>query len=254
MKELLSESPYHYLEEIRGFLLSEFGVLVPPSTISRTVSRIRWSKKVIRRKAKEKDRDLGDFYVYKISRFHSWQLVFVDESGCDKRAGSRRTGWSPRGVTPVQVEPFRRGKRYQILPAYNQDSVVLAKVVRGPTNTDVFEDFLSHPLPLCGRWPEANSVLITDNASFHHSARIKRMCQDAGVLLVYLPPYSPDFNPIEEFFAELKRFIRKTWIWHAASYQPNFGEFQRWCLSEVGSRQHSARGHLRHARLTVEEQ
>lgn len=53
----------------------------------------------------------------------------------------------------------------------------------------------------CGKWPEPKSVM--DNASFHHSGRIVLMCADAGVKLVYLPPYSPDLNPIEDFFAEL---------------------------------------------------
>jgi transposase len=48
-----------------------------------------------------------------------------------------------------------------------------------------------------------------DNASFHHSDRIEEMCRDAGVKVVYLPPYSPDLNPIEELFAELKAFIEK---------------------------------------------
>ena len=215
MKELLSKSPHYYLEEIQGFLLSEFGVLVSPSTISRTMSRIHWSKKIMRQKAKERNPDLRDFYMYQISKFHSWQLVFVDETGCDKRTGSRRTGWSPRGITSVQIEQFRRGKRYQILPAYSQDGVVLAKILQGSTDTRVFEDFLEQLVPFCGRWPEPKSVLIMDNASFHHSARIKRMCEDAGVILIYLPPYSPDFNPIEEFFAELKCFIRKNWLWHA---------------------------------------
>jgi transposase len=50
-----------------------------------------------------------------------------------------------------------------------------------------------------------------DNASFHHTERIEQMCAEAGVRLLYLPPYSPDLNPIEEFFAELKAFIKKQW-------------------------------------------
>jgi transposase len=54
-------------------------------------------------------------------------------------------------------------------------------------------------------------VLVIDNAAFHHSDRIKTLCADAGVKLLYLPPYSPDFNPIEEFFAELKAYIKKAW-------------------------------------------
>jgi transposase len=48
-----------------------------------------------------------------------------------------------------------------------------------------------------------------DNASFHRSPVIEQMCEDAGVKFLYLSPYSPDFNPIEEFFAELKAFIRR---------------------------------------------
>jgi transposase len=47
--------------------------------------------------------------------------------------------------------------------------------------------------------------------SFHHSEQIEQICSEAGVKLVYLPPYSPDLNPIEEFFAELKAFIRRNW-------------------------------------------
>ncbi|KAJ5480242.1 hypothetical protein N7530_005751 [Penicillium desertorum] len=53
-----------------------------------------------------------------------------------------------------------------------------------------------------------------DNASFHHSERITQMCVDTGVKLVYLPPYSPDLNPIEEFFAELKAFIKRNWSYY----------------------------------------
>ena len=85
-----------------------------------------------------------------------------------------------------------------------------ASVFQGSTDGTVFEDFIEQLLPLCGKWPEPKSVLVMDNASFHHTKRIKRMCHDAGVKLVYLPLYSPDFNPIEEFFAKLKAFIKRS--------------------------------------------
>lgn len=74
--------------------------------------------------------------------------------------------------------------------------------------TTVFEDFIARFLQHCGRWPEPKSVLVMDNASFHHSESIAQMCAEAGVKLVYLPPYSPDLNPIEEFFAEFKSFYQ----------------------------------------------
>ena len=89
-----------------------------------------------------------------------------------------------------------------------------------------------------------------DNASFHHSERIE---QDAGVILIYLPPYSPDLNPIEEFFAELKAFIKKQWYEYECSPHQDFGAFLEWCISVVGGREDSAKGHFRHACVTVEE-
>jgi transposase len=50
-----------------------------------------------------------------------------------------------------------------------------------------------------------------DNASFHRTERVEQLCYEAGVKLIYLPPYSPDLNPIEEFVVELKAFIKKNW-------------------------------------------
>lgn len=99
----------------------------------------------------------------------------------------------------------------KILPAYAHDGVILSRVFRGSTDTAVFEDFIQQLLKHRGKWPEPKSVIVMDNASFHHSDRIKGMCADAGLKMLYLPPYSPDFNPIEEFFSELKAFIQRHW-------------------------------------------
>jgi hypothetical protein len=173
------------------------------------LSSIGWSKKAARRVAKEQNPDLRDFYLYYLSSFRSYHRVYVDESGCYKWIGFRRTGWSPLGVTPVKIARFQREQRYQILPAYSQDGILLARVFQGSTDSVVFEDFIEQLLHHCGRWPEPKSVLVMDSASFHHTERIKQMCADVGVKLVYLPPYSPDLNPIEEFFTELKAFIKK---------------------------------------------
>jgi transposase len=252
LRERLLEKPGLYLDEMTVFLYDEFGVLVTISTISRSLKSIGWTKKVVHHVAKERNADLRDFYLYNLSDFRSYHLVFVDESGCDKRIGFRRTGWSPLGVTPAQVARFHRDRRYQILPAYAQDGVLLSRVFNGTTDTTLYEDFIEQLLHHCGRWPEPKSVLVMDNASFHHSDRIEKMCCNAGVKLVYLPPYSPDLNPIEEFFAELKAFIKKQW--HEFEDNPNqdFSLFLEWCIGVVGGRECSAEGHFRHAGITVE--
>jgi len=73
------------------FLYDEFGVSLTILTISRTLAVVGWSKKIACRMAKERNTDLRDYYLYKLSECRSDQLVYIDESGCDSRIGFRRT-------------------------------------------------------------------------------------------------------------------------------------------------------------------
>jgi len=157
------------------------------------------------------------------------------------------------GVAPVQVARLHRDQRYQILPAYAQDGIALARIFQGSTDSAIFEGFIEQLLHHCGRWPEPKSVLVMDNASFYHSAKIEQLCSEAGVKLLYLPPYSPDLNPIEEFFTELKTFIKRNWQRYINTPQQDFGAFLEWCVDTVGARKSSAEGHFRHAGLSIEE-
>jgi transposase len=102
LKELLLRKPGRQLDELTAFLREEFDVEVATSTMSRTLRIEGWSKKMIRRKAKEQNADLRDKYLHELTAFASYHLVYIDESGCDRRLGFRSTGWSPVGVTPVQ--------------------------------------------------------------------------------------------------------------------------------------------------------
>jgi transposase len=88
-----------------------------------------------------------------------------------------------------------------------------------------------------------------DNASIHHTERIEQMCRDTGVKL---PPYSPDLNPIEDFFAELKAFIKPNWHIYEENPQQGFDSFLEWCIYVVGRKKNSARGPFRHAGLIIE--
>jgi hypothetical protein len=99
--ERLLEKPDLYQDEMVVFLWDEFRALVTIYSIGRALASVGWSKKAARRIARGQNIELRDFYLHTISSFRSYYLVYVDESGCDKRAGFRRTGWSPLGVTPV---------------------------------------------------------------------------------------------------------------------------------------------------------
>lgn len=92
-----------------------------------------------------------------------------------------------------------------------------------------------------------------DNASFHHSDRIKELCSEAGVKLLYLPPYSPDLNPIEEFFSELKSYIKRNWKLYEDEPELSFDTFRQACVDTVGAKKASAEAHFRHSGVTIDE-
>ena len=88
----LREYPGLYLDEMVTFLQDKFHLIVTPCSISRAFVSVGWLKKVIKHIARMRNADLRDFYLYNLSAFRSYHLVYVDESGCDKWVGSRGTG------------------------------------------------------------------------------------------------------------------------------------------------------------------
>ena len=102
-------------------------------------------------------------------------------------------------------------------------------------------------------WPEPKSVLVIDNASIHYTERIEQMCCDAGVKLVYLPLYSLDLNSIEEFFTELKAFIKRNWHIYKEDPEQGFNNFLECYINVVDRKKNSARGHFRYTGLIIKE-
>jgi transposase len=76
-------------------------------------------------------------------------------------------------------------------------------------------------------FPGPRSVLIMNNAQIHRSESLQQMCNDRAVVLIYLPPYSPDFNPIEQSFNQIKMWMRKN-----RGYLQDFEEFFDWALEQ----------------------
>ncbi|KAJ6441866.1 spc7 protein [Purpureocillium lavendulum] len=249
LRKELAERPDMYRDEMSAYLERLFRVQISKSSIGRALRAAGMTRKKIRRVAAQHDPDLLDYYMYRLHSLgvQSYHMIFVDESGSDTRDGHRAWGWADIGVTPVQTRMFSRGRRWQILPAYTQEGIMLSRVYDGSTTSAIFEDFVAQLLQHCGRFPEPRSVLIWDNASWHMSEKIQQMCDEAGVLIVPLPPYTPWRNPIEEFFAELKACIKASWYNQLFLLRRDFHEFLRNCLEDVGNRVESAEGHFRHA-------
>ena len=145
-----------------------------------------------------------------ISRFTSDQLVFIDESASNERTADRRWGWSTRGDPCRVKQSCKRSKRWSILPAITINGYLAWEVYQDSFTTERFNRFIRQDLmPYMNAYPGPRSVLIMDNASIHHSEELSELCARYGVILLYLPAYSPDMNPIEQSFAHLKAWMRK---------------------------------------------
>ena len=86
------------------------------------------------------------------------------------------------------------------------------ELITGTVNGDCFYDFLRGtliPLMLPFNGINSHSVLIMDNCAVHHASKVRQLVQSAGIVSLFLPPYSPDLNPIEEAFSNVKKYLRK---------------------------------------------
>jgi len=126
--EHLVKKPELYNYKMANFLWNHFQVHVTTSSIRRALISCDWSKEKISHVAKAWNTDLQDLYLYNTLEFRSYHYVFIDESSYNKQIGFKWMGWSPLGVTLVQVPRFQSEQRYEILPAYKQDSIILAQV------------------------------------------------------------------------------------------------------------------------------
>jgi hypothetical protein len=99
--DILFDQPYLYRCEMADFLYRRFRKRISERSISWILRTIGWTRITIHRIAQQWDADLRDYYLHRISQYKSYQLVFVDKSGCDGRARYRHWGWSPKGSSLV---------------------------------------------------------------------------------------------------------------------------------------------------------
>lgn len=132
--------------------------------------------------------------------------VYIDESGIDKYL-YRPCARAPSGES---IQGSVSGKRYQresFIAGKIGSKIIAPFCYQGTCNTDLFNlwitDFLIPEL-------KKGQVVILDNATFHKSQVTKNLLSSVGCRLLFLPPYSPDLNPIETFWANLKKLIRET--------------------------------------------
>lgn len=132
------------------------------------------------------------------------KLVFIDEAGSTV-AMTRTYARAPRGVRAVDDVPRNRGNVISMIGALTIEGMVAMMTIEGGTDGDVFEAYLRGVL--AAKVPRG-SVLVLDNAGAHKVKRVLDLACEFGWEVKFLPPYSPDFNPIELAWSKLKELLR----------------------------------------------
>jgi transposase len=133
------------------------------------------------------------------------RLVFVDEMGTTTSLAPLYA-WAPKGERARCEMPRNRGKNTTLLASMTAEGMGSCLAVVGSTTKAVFEAYLERVLAPTLR---PGQVVVMDNLTSHKGEKVRELIEGRGCELLYLPPYSPDFNPIEEAFAKVKALLRK---------------------------------------------
>ena len=144
-----------------------------------------------------------------MQQYNADMFVFLDETGSDRRDSMRKFGYSLRGKRARSHKLLIRGRRVSAISAMSTNGMLDFRLVHGGVDANDFrmfveENLLRHLMP----FPNVHSIIVLDNASIHHAGDGVYLIESIGALVVFLPPYSPDFNAIEEAFSSVKSYLK----------------------------------------------
>jgi transposase len=132
------------------------------------------------------------------------RLLFLDEMGTNVSL-SQLYAWSRKGERAFGSAPRNWGNNVTLLASITREGLGPCLAVEGATTREVFEAYLERVL---APTLVPGQVVVMDNLSAHKGERVRELIEQRGCELLYLPPYSPDFNPIEQAFSKVKGLMR----------------------------------------------
>ena len=211
---MIENNPDMYIREIRDELQVQFDRFLSCSRICRALRDNKYSVKVLERIAKERDAQLRFNWRETVRLLQHERLVFIDESHFDNNSVRRRRGRSRRGSPAIAISNLGSKQSLSLIAAVTVNGMLLpaCKTYEGGVDHTVLyswaEEHLLPNLP-------PGTTLVLDNASIHHDDEfielLDRAIRDTSCGLVnyqFLSPYSPDYNPIERCFAQIKQWLR----------------------------------------------
>ena len=190
--------PGIYLREIQSELSSVLEIETSESTICKFLHKSGFTYQRLKVTALQQDAYLRQQFIDDVMVYSPEMLVFIDETGTDRRNLVRKYGYSMRGRPLRNHSFFVRGERVSAIACISMAGLLDVKIHTGTSDGDTFYSFVqTHLLPQLMPYDGKNphSVVIMDNCSIHHVPEVVKSIQDVGALVHFLPPYSPDFAP-----------------------------------------------------------
>ena len=183
-------NPSSYLREICYTVKEATGVEVSGSTVCRVLKR-NFHKET----CKQRSIEYRAQFVARAMFYDRDTFVWFDETGSDRRKSMRKFGYSLRGFPPVCHRLLARGKRISAIAAICSEGILGVELTTGTVDGDKFVDFIRGTLiPNMHAYDgtSSKSVVVMDNCAIHHIPEVLELLKDAGILCLFLPPYSPD--------------------------------------------------------------
>lgn len=174
-----------------------------PQAIANRFKKLGITRKKKTLRYQERDEEKRRAYQRELKKI-ARSVVYVDESGIAETI-FREYVWSKRGETVVSDIKGKKIRRVNVIAGLSNKKLLASLVFNSYINADCFNYWLEHHL--LKELPTGTTIIL-DNASFHKSTKTKELVKNAHCHLLFLPPYSPDLNPIENFWAKMKRKIR----------------------------------------------
>jgi transposase len=133
------------------------------------------------------------------------RLVFIDETWVKTNMAPLR-GWGDRGVRLIAHAPAGHWRTMTFLAALRHDRIDAPWVINGPINGEIFRAYVQTQLL---KTLKQGDIVVVDNLGSHKGREVRKMIRATGAKLFFLPPYSPDLNPIEQLFSKIKQHMRK---------------------------------------------
>lgn len=145
-------------------------------------------------------------FIEKLSKINPKKLTYVDEAGFDSYFYRERA----RALRGLKIKGFVSGKRYKrigIVAGKCGKKILAPMQYSGTMDCEIFEYWMENMLL---KNVEKGSVIVLDNAAFHRKKELEMLAKQASCEILFLPPYSPDLNPIEQFWSWIKRKLRES--------------------------------------------